>query len=178
MKIEVNKQGDLSLKEVYNSIELETKDGEILSICMRDSGFEFTYGRIVWEAKGGRITQLSGEGLGKKEPISEVMYKWEKFGLLDKARNKAVVATVLEAGKDFLVKNGVHSYKVNLLIPTLARIYKDKQEVGEYNKVIELTWYLLERDTAQFKAASWMVDWEYELCEAVTNDVLNTCFRT
>ena len=39
MKVEV-KENQIILKEVYNSITLETKEGKQLHICMRDYGFE------------------------------------------------------------------------------------------------------------------------------------------
>lgn len=39
MKIET-KNNSIVLKEVYNSIILETSEGKQLSICMRDYGFE------------------------------------------------------------------------------------------------------------------------------------------
>ena len=39
MKIET-KENQIILKEVYNSITLETKEGKQLHICMRDMGFE------------------------------------------------------------------------------------------------------------------------------------------
>lgn len=39
MKVEV-KENQIILKEVYNSITLETREGKQLHICMRDMGFE------------------------------------------------------------------------------------------------------------------------------------------
>lgn len=42
MKIEVNEQGSLVLKEVYNSIILETEEGNKFAICMRDDTVEMT----------------------------------------------------------------------------------------------------------------------------------------
>ena len=39
MKIET-KENQIILKEVYNSITLETREGKQLHICMRDMGFE------------------------------------------------------------------------------------------------------------------------------------------
>lgn len=39
MKVEV-KENQIILKEVYNSITLETIKGKQLHICMRDMGFE------------------------------------------------------------------------------------------------------------------------------------------
>lgn len=39
MKVEI-KENQIILKEVYNSITLETKEGKQLHVCMRDMGFE------------------------------------------------------------------------------------------------------------------------------------------
>lgn len=39
MKVET-KENQIILKEVYNSITLETREGKQLNICMRDMGFE------------------------------------------------------------------------------------------------------------------------------------------
>ena len=39
MKIEAN-EDQIIIKEVYNSITLETREGKQLHICMRDWGFE------------------------------------------------------------------------------------------------------------------------------------------
>lgn len=61
MKIEVNDKGDIILKEVYSGIGLETKDGEFIGICMRDSGFEFNYNGVWYEAKDNKITKMKSD---------------------------------------------------------------------------------------------------------------------
>lgn len=58
MKIEAN-NSDIVLKEVYSGVSLVTDDRETFGICMRDSGFEFTYGGEQYEAKNGKIRKLS-----------------------------------------------------------------------------------------------------------------------
>lgn len=58
MKISVTKEGDLELKEVYNSIVLITEDKDTLAICMRDTGFEFKYGDNWYSAQGGLVTKM------------------------------------------------------------------------------------------------------------------------
>jgi len=40
MKIEVGEEGELRLKNVFNSIVFETEEGEELVVCMRDGAFE------------------------------------------------------------------------------------------------------------------------------------------
>ena len=57
MKLEVDINSQIVLKEVYNSVILESHDKEEFAICMRDSGFEFKYDGIWYEAKEGKIKQ-------------------------------------------------------------------------------------------------------------------------
>jgi hypothetical protein len=42
MKIDVNEQCQLVLKEVYNTILLKTEEGNTFAICMRDDTVEMT----------------------------------------------------------------------------------------------------------------------------------------
>lgn len=58
MKVEVDQSGNIFITEVYNSIILETADKEMMALCMRDSGFEFMYQGIWYEAKEGRVRAL------------------------------------------------------------------------------------------------------------------------
>ena len=52
------KGSDVVLKEVYSGVMLETAYGEELGICMRDTGFEFNYCGVWWEAKNGEVRRL------------------------------------------------------------------------------------------------------------------------
>ncbi len=40
MKIEVDEDRDIVLKEVYNGVLMETSEGNRIGICMRDDTFE------------------------------------------------------------------------------------------------------------------------------------------
>tara|TARA_Y100000296_G_scaffold36942_1_gene42774 strand:+ start:203 stop:397 length:195 start_codon:yes stop_codon:yes gene_type:complete len=62
MRITVNEKYEIILKEVYSGVGLESNDGEFFGICMRDSGFEFTYEGEDYSAQKGII-----EHLGKNE---------------------------------------------------------------------------------------------------------------
>ena len=53
MKLTINEENKIQLENVFNSIILKTKDGEKISICMRDSGFEFKYQGEWYFAKDG-----------------------------------------------------------------------------------------------------------------------------
>lgn len=55
MKIEVNENGTIVLKEVYNPIKLVSNKNESLIITMRDSGFEILYENEFYELKHGKI---------------------------------------------------------------------------------------------------------------------------
>ena len=58
MKIEADEDGILILLEVYTSVGLITADNESMYICMRDSGFEFTYEGRNYSAQNGVITAM------------------------------------------------------------------------------------------------------------------------
>ena len=47
MRIETN-DNQIILKEVYNSIVLETREGKKLHICMRDSGYDIKLDSGDW----------------------------------------------------------------------------------------------------------------------------------
>ena len=55
MKVITNEQGVIQLEEVFSGIILKTPDGEEMSICMRDSGFEFNYQGEWYFAKEGFV---------------------------------------------------------------------------------------------------------------------------
>ena len=58
MRVTVDDDGYIVLKQVYNGIGLETNDGETFAICMRDSGFEFRYQNKWYSAQNGEIKFL------------------------------------------------------------------------------------------------------------------------
>jgi hypothetical protein len=55
MKIEVGEFSEMTFKEVYNPIRLISDGGWALTICMRDNGFEFSYGGNTYRAQDGSI---------------------------------------------------------------------------------------------------------------------------
>lgn len=61
MKIEIDEDNEFLLTEVYSGIGLKTSDGETLNICMRDTGFEFNYNGVWYEAKQGKIKKMGDE---------------------------------------------------------------------------------------------------------------------
>jgi hypothetical protein len=61
MEVTVNEHGSIQLEEVFNGVTLKTPDGEIMGICMRDSGFEFNYQGEWYFAKQGFVGKASEE---------------------------------------------------------------------------------------------------------------------
>lgn len=59
MKISLSETGETVIKELYNGATLITNSNEKISICMRDSGFEFKYNEKWYQAKKGKISPLS-----------------------------------------------------------------------------------------------------------------------
>ena len=69
MEIDITEGGLIRLKKIFNSIILETEEGNRFAICMRDSGLEIGISekdlksaevqKYVWfEAKNGGIKQM------------------------------------------------------------------------------------------------------------------------
>lgn len=55
MKLSVTEEFGIQLEEVFNGITLKNDSGETMSICMRDSGFEFSYQGKWYFAKQGYV---------------------------------------------------------------------------------------------------------------------------
>jgi len=55
MKIEINEHREIVIKDLFLGVNLETASGETLAICMRDSGFEFSYGGKHYSAKEDKL---------------------------------------------------------------------------------------------------------------------------
>ena len=87
MKIEVGENNNIILKEVYNSVILETSDGEKLAVCMRDSGFEIDYFTkkisMAFEAKNGKVSSFKTSEEVKDSTISSIFKAAKEKGLKD-----------------------------------------------------------------------------------------------
>lgn len=59
MKITVNEEFGLQLEEVFNGVTLKAESGETMSICMRDTGFEFKYQDKMYLAKDGVVKEFA-----------------------------------------------------------------------------------------------------------------------
>ena len=64
MKVTTNEHGIIILEDVVIGIDLKTKDGEIMTICMRDSGFEFNYQGEWYFAKEGFVEPFKRSSRG------------------------------------------------------------------------------------------------------------------
>jgi len=82
MKITVNEESEIILKEVYVGLGLESDAGEKFSICMRDSGFEFMYNNKKYEAKKGKLTaHASGKASDFEMELYELINRHAGAGL-------------------------------------------------------------------------------------------------
>jgi hypothetical protein len=61
MRIDIDEQHNLRLKEIYNGVIIETNSGEELFLCMRDSGFEISYGDKRYSLQKGDINEMTFE---------------------------------------------------------------------------------------------------------------------
>ena len=43
MKVSINREALLEIEELYETVAFKTKEGELLFVTMRDSGFEIVY---------------------------------------------------------------------------------------------------------------------------------------
>lgn len=55
MKITVTNDLGIQIEEVFSGLTLITESGEMMSICMRDTGFEFNYQGKWYFAKEGYV---------------------------------------------------------------------------------------------------------------------------
>lgn len=53
MRLLVSEKGNMLFLEVFNAITLQTEDGELLNIAMRDHGFEF----VTQRTDGGPVRE-------------------------------------------------------------------------------------------------------------------------
>ena len=61
MSIDVRMLTSRVLTHAYSGVLLLSDDGEEFGICNRDTGFEFQYCGIWYEAKNGSIRPLAGQ---------------------------------------------------------------------------------------------------------------------
>ncbi len=59
--IEVEEDRTVVLKKVFAGVILESEEGERIGICMRDTGFEFTYDGKHYEAQKGILREMASQ---------------------------------------------------------------------------------------------------------------------
>ncbi len=59
METTVSSENLIQIEKVFNPIKLVTESGEVMYICMRDSGFEFSYQGENYYAKEGNVDKFS-----------------------------------------------------------------------------------------------------------------------
>jgi hypothetical protein len=65
MEITVGENNTLNITKVFNGVKFITDKKETLFICMRDSGFEFTYNNVKYEAKDNIIKKVENKEIGE-----------------------------------------------------------------------------------------------------------------
>lgn len=58
MKLTITEDYLVCLEDVFNPLILKTEKGEIMTVCMRDSGFEFSYNGVKYSAKNSILEQI------------------------------------------------------------------------------------------------------------------------
>lgn len=72
MRLDVDSDGTIILKEVFNSVVLETAEGNRIAICMRDDGFEIGVGDSInkddytWYSAGNGVIEKLGKQVANK----------------------------------------------------------------------------------------------------------------
>lgn len=116
MKIETTEHGDIVLKEVFGELILETASGEKLIVCMRDSGFEFSYGGKCYSAQEGQVNDRSKSRNSKisiaeaQLEITRLGYEWEAMGTI--SGTGTIALKVRQVSKKW-VHAVFHTYSLN-----------------------------------------------------------------
>ncbi len=58
MRIEVDEERNIILRDVYNGVGFISPDGEQFNICMRDGGYEFCYQGMWFRAVRGKMEPM------------------------------------------------------------------------------------------------------------------------
>jgi len=121
MKIEVDEQGQLRIKEVYGNTYLETREGNRLYICMRDDTFEMSplHRRVSannwWRVNmgSGRIEEMRGT---QPTPLNPLCGGREQcvFHYCDKEFGKAICG--VDVGTANLIQGAVGAKVIHKFI--------------------------------------------------------------
>jgi hypothetical protein len=90
MKLTTNEEGAIQLKEVFNGITLKTPHDEVMGICMRDTGFEFSYQGKWYSAQQGVITPFKEDKIeiSTQDLINQMDYLSESINQLAESTNQ------------------------------------------------------------------------------------------
>jgi hypothetical protein len=79
MKLTIIEDLTLQLEQVFTGITLKSESGETMSICMRDTGFEFNYQGKQYFAKNGIVDKFPTMSTVNLEKFTELekQYKME-----------------------------------------------------------------------------------------------------
>ena len=90
MKLTTNEEGAIQLEEVFNGITLKTPHDEVMGICMRDTGFEFSYQGKWYSAQQGVITPFKEDKIEvpTQDLINQMDYLSESINQLAESTNQ------------------------------------------------------------------------------------------
>lgn len=92
-----------TIKHAYSGILIVSDAGEELGICNRDSGFEFQYNNIWYEAKCGVLRKLGDDNLEEVELLEkEVLRLQEEYNR--ECNEKDAIKTQLSKAVELLVR--------------------------------------------------------------------------
>ena len=97
MKISTTEKGEMVLNEVYNPVTLKSNAKEKFQICMRDSGFEFTYNNEKFEAKEGKINPLGDPTLMLADDVYNQLFEGKRVTIRKGRRNISIGGLFFEA---------------------------------------------------------------------------------
>jgi hypothetical protein len=104
MKVTTNEQGVIQLEEVFNGITLKTPHDEVMGICMRDTGFEFSYQGKWYSAQQGVITPFKEDKIdtSTQDLINYMDYLSEQINQLATSTNQRFDKLIKQKEEDLI----------------------------------------------------------------------------
>jgi hypothetical protein len=110
MKVTTNEQGVIQLEEVFSGIILKTPDGEEMTICMRDSGFEINYQGEWYFAKEGFVEPFKEDkiNVSTQELINQMDYLSESINQLAESTNQRFDKLIKQKEENLVTPGPAH----------------------------------------------------------------------
>jgi len=128
VKLTTTDEGITQLAEVYNPIILRTNAGETLMVCMRDSGFELTYGRKEYRANEGDIyvVEKGGPVTGKPPEVDPT----EEGKVYSIAKIEELGFKITKVGDNYVqYSKEAHGHKFDLIWGGMQNHFKKNGQI-------------------------------------------------